>query len=77
MFLPSEKLTIVLCFNIDSFTVQFNEIGLNRHADKPIKDLSKDELLHGFSFSIDLNQILLLEESEYGYYELTYYKEKI
>ncbi|MDN7246291.1 hypothetical protein [Planococcus shenhongbingii] len=76
-FSASEKLGTVLYFNTDSFIVQFDKNELIRHADKMIEDLSKDALLHWFVFSTDLNQILLLEESEYGYYELTYYEENI
>lgn len=67
----------MLYFSTDSFLVQFNKSELIQHADKMVEDLSKDALLRWFIFSIDLNQILLLEESEYGYYELTYYKESI
>ena len=77
IFFASEKLGTVLYFSTDSFLVQFNKGELIRHADKMIEDLSKDALLHWFVFSTDLNQILLLEESEYGYYELTYYEENI
>ena len=77
IFSASEKLGTVLYFSTGSFLVQFNKSELIRHADKMIEDLSKDALLHLFVFSIELNQILLLEESEYGYYELTYYEENI
>lgn len=77
IFSTSEKLATVLYFSTDSFLVQFNKNELIRHAEKMIEDLSKDALLHWFVLSIDLNQILLLEESEYGYYELTYYEENI
>ena len=42
-----------------------------------IEDLSKDALLHWFKFSTALNQVLLLGESEYGYYELIYYTDEI
>lgn len=77
IFSTSDKLGTVLYFNTDSFLVKFNKSELIRHADKMIEDLSKDALLHWFVFSIDLNQILLLKESEYGYYELTYYEENI
>lgn len=73
-FSASEKLGTVLYFNTGSFLVQFNKSELIRHADKMIEDLSKGVLLHWFIFSIDLNQILLLEESEYGSYKLTYYE---
>lgn len=73
IFSASEKLGTVLYSSTDSFIVQFDTIELIRHADKLIEDLSKDALLHWFIFSTDLNQILLLEESEYGYYELIYY----
>jgi hypothetical protein len=77
IFSSSEKLGTVLYSSTDSFLVQFNKSELIRHADKMIEDLSKDALLHWFVFSIDLNQILLLEEGEYGYYELTYYEKNI
>lgn len=77
IFSASEKLGTVLYFRTDSFLVQFNKSELIRLADKMVEDLSKDSLLHWFIFSIDLNQILLLEESEYGYYELTYYEESL
>lgn len=77
IFSDRRKLGTVLYFGINSFIVQFNKSELIRHADKMIEDLSEDALLHWFVFSIDLNQILLLEESEYGYYELTYYEENI
>lgn len=77
IFSASKKLGTVLYFSTDSFLVQFNKSELIQHTDKMIEDLSKGVLLHWFVFSIDLNQILLLEESEYGYYELTYYEEKI
>lgn len=77
IFSASEKLGTVLYFSTDSFLVQFNKSELIQHADKIIEDLSKDALLHWFVFSIDLNQILLLEESEYGYYELTCYERNI
>lgn len=77
IFSASEKLGTVLYFSTDSFLVQFNKSELIQHADKMIEDLSKGMLLHWFVCSIDLNQILLLEESEYGYYELTYYEENI
>ena len=76
IFSASEKLGTVLYFSTDSFVVQFDTIELIRHTDKLIEDLSKDALLHWFIFSIDLYQILLLEESEYGYYELIYYAEE-
>lgn len=72
-FSGSEKLGTVLYSNADSFFVQFDQNEMIRHADKMIEDLLKDALLHFFIFSVDLNQILLLEESEYGYYELIYY----
>ena len=75
-FSTSEKLGTVLSLSEDSFIVQFNKIDLIKHADKIIEDLSTDALLHWFIFSIDLNQILLLEENEYGYYELIYYSEE-
>lgn len=74
IFSASEYLATVLFLNADSFIVQFNKNDLIRHADKMIEDLSKDGLLHWFIFSIDLTQIFLLEESEYGYYELTYFE---
>ncbi|KOF08982.1 hypothetical protein AC739_17490 [Planococcus glaciei] len=77
IFSASEKLGTVVYFSTDSFLVQFNKSELIQHADKMIEDLSKGMLLHWFVCSIDLNQILLLEESEYGYYELTYYEENI
>ncbi|MBD8015023.1 hypothetical protein QL992_04485 [Microbacterium sp. APC 3898] len=77
IFSASEKLGTVLYFGTDSFLVQFNKSELIQHADKMIEDLSRGVLLHWFVFSIDLNQILLLEESEYGYYELTYYEKNI
>ncbi|MGH2317966.1 hypothetical protein ACRC6Q_09360 [Planococcus sp. SE5232] len=77
IFSASEKLGTVLYFSTDSFLVQFNKSELIRHADKMVEDLSKDGLLHWFVFSIDLNQILFLEESEYGYFELTYYERNI
>ena len=77
IFSADEKLGTVLYFSTDSFLVQFNKSELIQHADKMIEDLSKDSPLHWFIFSIDLNQILLLEESEYGYYELTYYEESL
>lgn len=77
IFSDRRRLGTVLYFGTDSFIVQFNKSELIRHADKMIEDLSEDALLHWFVFSIDLNQIVLLEESEYGYYELTYYEENI
>lgn len=77
IFSTSEKLGTVHYFSTDSFLVQFNKSELIQHADKMVEDLSKNALLHWFIFSIDLSQILLLEESEYGYYELTYYEESI
>lgn len=75
-FSAREKLGTVLYFSADSFVVQFNTIELIRYSEKLIEDLSKETLLYWFVFSIDLYQILLLEESEYGYYELIYYDEK-
>lgn len=60
--------------NQDCFSVEFKTDNLIQHADKMIDDLSDETLLHWFVFSIDLKQILLVEESEYGFYELTYYE---
>ena len=73
IFSTSEELGIVLYFGTDSFLVQFNKNELILHVEKIINDLSNGMLLHLIVFSSDLNQILLLEESEYGYYKLTYY----
>lgn len=75
IFSGSEKLGTILHLRPDSFIVQFDKMELIQYANKMIEDLSKDALLYWFVFSIDLNQILLLDESEYGYYELTYYEE--
>ena len=69
IFPAREKLGTVLNFNTDSFILQFDKSELVCQADKFIEEISKDKLLYWFIFSIDLNQILLLEESEYGYYE--------
>lgn len=73
IFSNSEELGIMFHFGTESFLVQFNKNELVWHIDKVIDDLSKCRLLYLFVFSSDLSQILLLEESEYDYYEMTYY----
>lgn len=61
--------------NTDCYSVEFKTGDLIQHADKMIDDFSNETLLYWFLFSANLNQILLVEESEYGFYELTYYEE--